>query len=143
MKSENNRIRRLLVIGAALLWPALSIAAGEKESPPEIKIIKDSLIEVDNFYGVKGVVYNPNLRAVKNVEINYFIWKKWLGADGHGSVIKSTGGRVTAMIKYLPPKTPVEFTAVNHNAPIMTVESGLLPDPLDAEISASWDKAMP
>jgi hypothetical protein len=64
-----------------------------------------------------------------------------MGRDGHGLVIKETGGLVTANIKYIPPKQSVEFTASGDNtAPVMSPESGLLPDPLDAKISAEWDK---
>lgn len=110
-----------------------------KESGPLLKIVKDGLLEEDNFYFVKGIIYNPYNRAVKNVRIDYFVWKKWMGKDGHGSVIKETGGLVSATIKYLPARQSVEFAATgDDSAPVMTSESGLLPDPIDAQISAEW-----
>jgi hypothetical protein len=37
-------------------------------------------------------------------------------------------------------KQSIDFTAAGFNAPVMTVESGLLPDPLDADITAERDK---
>jgi hypothetical protein len=89
---------------------------------------------------VSGSIYNPNSEGVSNVVIRYYIWKKWMGKDGHGSVIKETGGLVSGTIKYLPPKQTVDFTAASRNAPVMTPESGLLPDPISAEITAEWDR---
>lgn len=115
--------------------------AGGKGANLGLKIVKDELIENGFFYSVKGTVYNPNDKPVKNVVIKYYIWKKWMGQDGHGSAIKETGGLVSSTIKFLPPKQSVEFTAESRNAPIMTRESGLLPAPLgDAELSAEWDQ---
>lgn len=111
----------------------------QKDSQPQLKIVKDELREAGNFYYVTGVVYNPYERGVKNVVIKYYIWKKWMGRDGHGSVIKETGGLVKAELKYLPPKQSVEFTATGGDAPVMSKESGLEPDPLSAEITAEWD----
>jgi hypothetical protein len=123
-------------ISFALINPS---SVSSKENGPSLRIVKDGLLEMDNFYFVKGVINNPYNRAVKNVRINYFIWKKWMGKDGHGSVIKETGGLVSATIKYLPPKQSVEFAATgDDSAPVMTVESGLLPDPINAQISAEW-----
>jgi len=55
----------------------------------------------------------------------------------YGSLIKETGGLVTASIKYLPPKQTVDFTATSHNAPL---QIGLTPDPISAEITAEWDE---
>jgi hypothetical protein len=110
-----------------------------KETQPVLKIVKDELVEVGYFYNVKGVVYNPHERPVKNVVIKYRVWKKLMGRDGNGSVIKETGGLVTATIKFIPPKQSVDFTASDRTAPIMAKESGLYPDPLVAEISAEWD----
>ena len=128
----------LVVLAVSATSPSLALAKGKA---PTLKIVKDTLLEFDNFYFVKGVVYNPYNHPVKNVVLNYYIWKKWMGREGHGLVIKETGGLVTANIKYIPPKQSVEFTASGDNtAPVMTPESGLLPDPLDAEISAEWDK---
>ena len=127
-----------LVLGLATTAPASAPVTG---GGPILKITKDDLLEWDNFYVVKGVVYNPNGRPVKNVRINYFIWKKWMGKDGHGSVIKETGGLVSATINYIPPRQSVEFTAEGgDSAPVMTPESGLLPDPIKGEISAEWDR---
>jgi hypothetical protein len=129
-----------LLLTVGLLLATTSAPVFGKEGSPELKIVKDTLLESGNFYFVRGVVYNPNSRAVKNVVIRYFIWKKWMGRDGHGSVIKDTGGLVRATIKYIPPKQSVDFATDSGNAPVMTVESGLVPDPLDAEITAEWDK---
>ena len=53
---------------------------------------------------------------------------------------KSNGGVVTATINYLPPKQTVDFVATSQNAPVMTPESGLVPDPISAEITAEWDR---
>jgi len=108
---------------------------------PQIRIIKNDLINRDNFYMVRGVVYNPNTKAVKNVAIRYYIWKKWMGQKDQGIVIRDTGGLVRAVINYMPPKSSVEFVATGgDNAPVMSVQSGLLPDELQAEISAQWDE---
>jgi hypothetical protein len=128
-------------LSALLLMSLCATSAFCKDSSPKLKIIKDGLFEFNNFYFVKGSVYNPSDKAVKNVVIKYYIWKKWMGKDDHGSIIKNTGGLVTSTIKYIPPKTSVEFTASgDNNAPVMTIESGLLPDPLNAEITAEWDE---
>lgn len=112
-----------------------------KDSKPDLKIIKDDLLERGNFYYVKGIVHNPHSTPVKNVVIGYYIWKKWMGQEGHGTVIRDTGGLVQSMIRYIPPKQSVEFVATGgRNAPVMTVQSGLMPDSLNAEITAEWDK---
>lgn len=129
----------LVVAVFALLLPMESVHAQRRDTKPVLKIVKDELAERGNFYVVKGVVHNPNAKPVKNVVIKYYIWKKWMGQDGHGSVIKDTGGMVQATIKYIPPKQSIEFSAVGSNAPVMTVESGLVPDPLEAETIAEWD----
>jgi hypothetical protein len=116
-----------------------------KPAGETLKIVNDNLIKVDDgdcrgcLYNVKGSIYNPNDEGVKNVVIRYYIWKKWMGKDGHGLGIKKLGGLVSATIKYLPPKQTVEFTAVSRYAPVMTRESGLLPDPINAEITAEWE----
>jgi hypothetical protein len=131
----------VVLIAMALVMPAPSAHAQGKDAKPELKIIKDDLLERGNFYFVQGVVYNPNNKPVKNVEIRYYIWKKWMGQDGHGTVIRDTGGLVQSTIKYIPPKQSVEFTAIGGtNAPVMTVESGKLPDLLNPEITAEWDR---
>jgi hypothetical protein len=101
-------------------------------------------------YAVKGSIYNPNNDGAKNVVISYYIWKKYMG-EGAPSVNprtgsklpvmwRSNGGVVTATINYLPPKQTVDFVATSGNAGVMTPESGLVPDPISAEISAEWDR---
>lgn len=111
------------------------------EATPKIKIIKDYLVDRDDFYLVRGMAYNPNTEAVKNVVIRYYIWKKWMGQKDRGQAIRDTGGLVQAVIKYMPPKSSVEFVATGgDDAPVMSVQSGLLPDELQAEISGQWDE---
>lgn len=139
-----------LLIALVLLGSVVRGSGDQKsEGKPAgstLKIVNDDLIKVDNgdcrgcLYAVKGSIYNPNDEGVKNVVINYYIWKKWMGQDGHGLIIKETGGLVSATIKYLPPKKVVDFVATSGNAPVMTRESGLLPDPINAEITADWDQ---
>lgn len=129
------------------IGPAAVFAGEQRKSPhlgvalgnPVVKIVQDHLIDTGDFYVVKGTVFNPNDRAVSNVHIRYYIWKKWLGRDGHGMSIKETGGLVSATIKYLPPRQSADFVASgDDSAPVMTPESGLLPDPIEAEITATW-----
>lgn len=134
-------------IVSSLLLPLLAFTAlsekakSIKEAAPQLKIIKDDLLKSDGFYFVKGTVHNPSDKPVKNVVIRYYVWKKWMGKEGHGTSIRDTGGLVSANIKYIPPKQSVDFAATGgDNAPVMTPESGLLPDPLDAEITVEWDK---
>jgi hypothetical protein len=90
-------------------------------------------------YAVKGSIYNPNIDGVRDVVVRYYIWKKWMGKDGYGSIIKDTGGLVSATIKYLPPRQTVDFVATSQNAGVMGSKSGLLPDPISAEITAKWE----
>jgi hypothetical protein len=140
------RIRRSLKVSVSLfcvlvaLCTVISGTPSAKGAGPTLKIVKDDLYERNDRYFVKGTVYNPNARAVKDVTIHYYIWKKWRGQEGHGSIIKNTGGLVEVTIKYIPPKSSVDFEATSDNAPVMTVESGLRPDPLAAEITANWDQ---
>ena len=95
------------------------------QEPPKLKIVKDELRQRSNFYYVTGTVYNPSDKGVKNVLIKYYIWKKWMGKDGHGSRIRETGGLIVASLKFIPPKQSVDFTtAPSDNAPVMTPESG-------------------
>jgi len=108
-----------------------------KPAGSTLRIVKDALVSDGYFYSVKGSIYNPNDEGVKNVVISYRIWKKLAGKDGYGSLIKETGGLVTASIKYLPPKQTVDFTATSHNAPL---QIGLTPDPISAEVTAEWDE---
>lgn len=132
----------------ALLVAACAFAQDTKpESKPvrkpagsTLRIVKDALVADGNFWAVKGSINNPNGDGVKNVVIKYYIWKKWMGKDGHGSAIKDTGGLVIATLKYLPSKQTIDFVATSRNAPRMTEESGLLPEPIEAEITAEWDE---
>jgi hypothetical protein len=121
----------------SLLSPKLPITQAQNDRLIA-KIVQDSLQQRGNFYFVKGSVYNPNEKGLNNVVIKYYIWKKWMGKDGHGSRIKDTGGLVTAEIKYLPPKQTVDFvTNGEDNAPVMIHD---VPDPLEAEISGQLDQ---
>jgi hypothetical protein len=107
-----------------------------KSAGSTLKIVKDDLFKQGGFYLVKGSIYNPNAKAVKNVVIRYYIWKKFIGHDDRGSTVKQGGGLVLARINYLPPKQTVEFTT-DSGAPVyVDVE----PDPLKAEITAEWDQ---
>jgi hypothetical protein len=107
-----------------------------KSAGSTLKIIKDDLFKQGGFYLVKGSIYNPNTKAVKNVVIKFYIWKKFIGHDDRGSVVSQGGGLVLAKINYLPPKQTVDFTTDNGAPAYVDVE----PDPLKAEISADWDQ---
>lgn len=139
----STKFRRAFILAGSLAAAGLLATPADSASgrpTPVLKIVQDSLLEAGNFYFVKGSIYNPNAKPVKNVVIRYYVWGKWRGQDGYGWVIKNTGGLVTATIKYVPPKHTVAFTATGaDNAPVMTPESGLVPDPLDAKITAEWD----
>ena len=88
-------------------------------------------------YVVKGSIYNPHPQPVRNVVIRYYVWKKFLGREGFGSFIKDTGGMVQATIRYVPPRTSVDFLAGGGKAPI---QLNVLPDPLGPpDIAAEWD----
>jgi hypothetical protein len=131
----------MLLVAVALSAFAQHKATAKAPPAPALKIIQDSLHDGGGFYFVKGTVYNPHDKAVKNVVINYYIWKRYMGKEGHGTRIRDTGGLVTATIKYLPPKQSVDFTTVsNDNAPVFVPASGMVPDPLNAEITAEWDQ---
>jgi hypothetical protein len=101
---------------------------------PKLQIVKDELLEIGESKVVKGSIYNPNARAVANVVINYRIWGKYQGQDGHGSIVKGNGGLLTDTIKYIPPKATVDFVA-RGDIPMYVNES---PDPIQAEITADW-----
>ncbi|HEY1938415.1 MAG TPA: hypothetical protein VGJ33_10820 [Candidatus Angelobacter sp.] len=75
-----------------------------KSAGSTLKIIKGGLFKQGSFYLVKGSIYNPNAKAVKNVIIRYYVWKKFFGHDDRGSIVKQGGGVVIARINYLPPK---------------------------------------
>jgi hypothetical protein len=140
-----------------------------KDAGSTLRIVKDSLIGVPTesprgypfrCYVVKGSIYNPNNIAVKNVVVRYYIWKKFMGKDGHGEELKRdggyatiedlkrTGGLVYAIIKYLPPKQTADFIATGDfsestgfpAAPTFSDGSELFPGTISAEISAEWDK---
>ena len=128
------------VLSMVMLCALVSGAGSSTDAGQTLKIVKEELRERSDLYLVKGIIYNPSARAVKDVSIRYYIWKKWQGKPGHGMAIQATGGLVEATIKYIPPKGSVDFEATSSYAPVMTVESGLLPDPLAAEITASWDR---
>ncbi len=144
MKSCTKSLLAVLVLLVLVAMVVSTVRGGDNQQPSRklagstLRIVNDKLVKVndgdcrDCLYAVEGSIYNPNNDGVKNVVIKYYIWKKWMGEDGHGSIIKETGGRVSATIKYLPPKQTVDFTASSHNAPVMTLESGLLPDPISA-----------
>jgi hypothetical protein len=124
--------------------------SGEDQKPtrqpagPTLRIVYDKLLNVDDgdcrgcLYAVKGSIYNPNNDAVKNVVITYRVWKSLMGQEGHNSNIKDSGAPVSATIKYLPPKVIVEFDC-SGTAPAMTAASGLVPDAINAEITAEWE----
>ena len=129
-------MNKLIMNFAPMLLALMFVSpAYSKDAGSTLRIVRASLLENGNFYFVKGSIYNPNSMAVKNVVIKYYVWKKWMGQDGYGLRIKQTGGLVLANIKYLPPKQTVEFTATGgNNAPVMVLQSGLMPDPLNAEM---------
>jgi hypothetical protein len=130
----------ILVFSLPIFTQEKPKAEARKPAGSTLRIVKDALVKDDTFYSVKGSIYNPKDDGVKNVVIKYYIWKKYMGKDGYGSAIKETGGLVSVSIKYLPPKQTVDFTATSRNAPVMTPESGLVPDPISAEITAEWDE---
>lgn len=138
-------MNKTLFLGLALfavLCPAQAAkkapSASGKNAGASLKIVKDSLSDTEEFYVVKGAIYNPNNRGVKNVVIKYYIWKKFMGQDNvkRGSLVKETGGLTTAKINYLPPKQTVEFTTSDSSA-VKYVD--IKPDALSAEITAEWD----
>ena len=47
----------------------------------------------------------------------YFLLKSHTGKPNEGLLVETTGGLVEADLRYLPPKTPVEFVAYSENAP--------------------------
>ncbi len=149
MKRHNAALIAVALSGIIVGTPVARCGGQAAQSKPAgstLKIVNDDLVKVNDgdcigcFYAVKGSIYNPNSDGVKNVVVRYYIWKKWMGKDGHGSAIKETGGLVSATIKYLPPKQTVDFMATSHDAPVMSEKSGLMPDPISAEVTAAWDK---
>lgn len=136
----------LFVFFVAVAISASAQSPQRKPAGSTLRIVSDELIQVNHgdcdgcFYAVKGSIYNPNDAGVKNVIIRYYIWKKWMGKDGHGYDIKEKGGLVEAKLKFLPPRQTIEFLANDGLAPVMTPESKKLPDPISAEIEAEWDE---
>src|SRR6266700_5269253 len=134
----------LSLIFAIILWatPLSRIVVANAQGVPldpalkSAHIVNDRLIQsADGFkYRVIGKIYNSNDRALVNVVVVYRIWKKWQGTDGRGSYIKETGGRVSARIKYLPPKQIVDF----ETGADASVQIDGVPDPIDAEIQADF-----
>ncbi len=136
---------KTLLIGmvlCAVLCPAQvgkkPTTASAKNAGATLRIVKDSLSDSEEFYVVKGAIYNPNNRGVKNVVIKYYVWKKFMGHDDvkRGSIVKETGGLTIAKINYLPPKQTVEFTTSDSSA---VKYMDMKPDALNAEITAEWD----
>ena len=139
-----------------------SISSRDSQQPSStnagstLRIVNDHIVKVNDgdcigcLYAVKGSIYNPNNDGVKNVVINYYLYKKYMGegaptanpitGNSVPKMWKTNGGAVTATIQYLPSKQTVDFLATGKNAPVMTPESGLAPDPLSAEINADWDR---
>lgn len=150
MKHHKAALVALVVLSVIAVWTPGARSDGQPAPPKPagstLKIVNDNLVKVDDgdcigcLYAVKGSIYNPNSDGVKNVIVRYYIWKKWMGKDGHGSAIKETGGLVSATIKYLPPKQTIDFLASSHDAPVMAEKSGLEPDPISAEVTAEWDE---
>lgn len=136
----------LFVAGTTtLLGQAKSQAKIEaKPAGSTLRIVNDNLVKgnlpgsrfVGTGFAVKGSIYNPNDVGVKNVVISYLIWKKFMGKEGHGSVVKETGGLVVARIKYIPPKQTVDFLAEGDAPRYIHVE----PDPINVEtVTADWE----
>jgi hypothetical protein len=98
------------------------------------RIIQESLFRQNDFYGIRGTVFNPTDRAMKNVTIKYYLYKSHMGKPNEGLVVHDTGGLVEARLAYLPPKTPIDFVAYSENAPT----GGRIPE-IASEITAEWD----
>ncbi len=134
----------LLVAFAASAQQPKPPAKAPSDAPPALKIIQDSLQKQGEYsYLVKGTVYNPHDKAVKNVVIKYYIWKKYMNCTPLIGQCKrlQTGGLVTANLKYLPPKQSVDFTATQESASCCADQlPNEVPDPLSAEITADWDQ---
>lgn len=149
MKHRGATFVALVVLTFVAVCTPVARSDGQPEPPKPagstLKIVNDNLVKVDDgdcsgcLYAVKGSIYNPNNNGVKNVVVRYYIWKKWMGKDEHGSAIKETGGLVSATIKYLPPKQTVDFMATGHDAPVPVMLHSL-PDPINAEVTAEWDE---
>jgi Fe-S-cluster-containing dehydrogenase component len=147
MKHNNAALIASVVLSIIAVCTPVAQSDGQpattKPAGSTLRIVNDNLVKVDDgdcigcLYAVKGSIYNPNSVGVKNVVIRYYIWKKWMGKDEHGSAAKETGGLVSATIKYLPPKQTIDFIATSHNAAVMIHD---VPDPISAEVTAEWDE---
>jgi len=149
-------VRRITIGLLFLVVAALSASAQQPKPPakaasdaptvPALKIIQDSLHKQGEYsYLVKGTIYNPHDKAVKNVVIKYYIWKKYMNCTTptYGQCKRlQTGGLVMANLKYVPPKQSVDFTATQESANCCPDElpNNELPDPLVADITAEWEQ---
>lgn len=117
----------------------LLLGACKPAKPPALQIVQDGLVKVDSSYQVVGEIINPTETAATDVTIRYEVWAKLKGSPRAGSVVRESGGLAVAKIKYIAPGQTVSFVAVGRDRiPVMTKESGLVPDPLKAEITATW-----
>ena len=73
------RAAKLLVLIVAFVAP---LAVLGKDDSPNPRIIKDALMQNGNFYYVKGTVYNPSDRGLKNVVINTTFGRSGWGLMG-------------------------------------------------------------
>jgi len=101
---------------------------------PTPRIIQESLFKQNTFYGIRGTVFNPSDRAMRNIVIKYYLYKSHVGKPNEGILVHDTGGLVEARVAYLPPKTPIDFIAYSENAP-----TGGRTLVITAEITADWD----
>jgi hypothetical protein len=123
MKHHNAAL--VAIVALSIITVCIPVARSQDQSAPPkpagstLRIVNDSLMKVDDgdcigcLYAVKGSIYNPNSNGVKNVVIRYYI---------------------------LPPKQTIDFMATSHDAPAMSQKSGLMPDPISAEVTAEWDE---
>lgn len=108
------------------------------DDKPQLKIVEQKLYRMGNFYNIKGKIYNPYDRACKNVIIKFYIWKNLKGVDRikYGSIVTESGGLVSAIFDYFPPKTMLDFETAGKNAPVYT---SMTPTNIVFEIEASWE----
>jgi hypothetical protein len=111
-----------------------SSAPTSSPGTPMPRIIQETLFKQNMFYGVRGSVFNPTDRAMKNVIIKYYLFKSHMGKPNEGLLVQATGGLVEARVRYLPPHLPVEFVAYSENAPT----GGRTPE-VEPEITAEWE----
>jgi hypothetical protein len=75
-----------VIMALAVLLSAVGAPAQQPErtvntTAPALKIIRNSLHDRESGYVVNGTIYNPNAKAVKNVVIKYYIWKKYMATE--------------------------------------------------------------